>query len=36
MFQESHLVFKASVTISSTRERLEAATADLDGRFLLE
>jgi hypothetical protein len=33
IFQESPLVFKASVTINKTRKRLEAATAELRGRF---
>jgi len=34
-FQQPHLIFKATVKFNSTRERLEAATAKLNGQIFL-
>jgi len=35
IFQESELGFRATVTINTTRERLEAASTELNGNILL-
>jgi hypothetical protein len=35
IFQESEIVFRATVTINTTRERLEAASIELNGKILL-
>jgi len=34
-FQESEIVFRATVTINATRERLEAASNERNGKILL-
>jgi hypothetical protein len=35
IFQESEIVFRATVTINTTRERLEASSYELNGKILL-